>query len=101
MNQAASSTEQRPNAGTQTVGAQKEADICVPLGQLGVGTYATIHSHDLDAHDADDLRAMGLRPACRLRICKRGEPCIVSVSTSGCRIAMTRTLASRVLVHPD
>ena len=40
-----------------------DSAVCVPLGQLGVGTYATIRAHELDASDADDLRAMGLHPS--------------------------------------
>ena len=81
---------------------------CVPLARLGVGQCATLHASALesgpegalDAGEAQVLRAMGLRPECTLKVCKKGEPCIVSVNRSGCRIALTRRLADRVLVMP-
>lgn len=74
--------------------------ITMPLDQLAVGACATLHTAQLDPDDADALRAMGLRPECQLRVCKRGEPCIVTVNTPDCRIALARRLATRVLVRP-
>lgn len=73
----------------------------VPLDQLGVGTCATLHTAQLDPDDADALRAMGLRPECQLRVCKAGEPCIVTVNSPSCRIALARGLANRVMVTPN
>ena len=72
----------------------------VPLTQLRVGACATLDTTQFDAEDADALRAMGLRPECRLRVCKRGEPCIVTVDSPDCRIALSKRLATKVLVRP-
>jgi Fe2+ transport system protein FeoA len=82
-----------------------EADpVTIPLDQLGVGACATLHTAQLDPDDADALRAMGLRPECQLRVCKRGEPCIVTVNSAAvgasCRIALARRLTNRVMVRP-
>jgi len=76
------------------------------LGQTGV-----VCEHRLDPADAAWLRAMGLRPNARVRVCRRGEPCIVEVlPTAGgdgdgcaladccCRIGLARPLADRVMV---
>lgn len=73
----------------------------VPLDQLAVGACATLHTAQLDPDDADALRAMGLRPECQLRVCKAGEPCIVTVNSPSCRIALARGLANRVMVTPN
>lgn len=54
-----------------------------------------------DQEDAAPLRAMGLRPNCRVVLRRIGEPCIVEVGgCSGCvrRIGIARTLAARILV---
>ena len=75
--------------------------VTIPLAQLGLGACGILTANQLDPSDAEALRAMGLRPECRLRVCKRGEPCIVTVNTAGCRIALSRRLADRVLVRPE
>lgn len=58
-----------------------------------------------DPADAALLRAMGLRRDARVRLCRRGEPCIVSIldpsAGEGCRIGLARLLAGRVVVEPD
>lgn len=66
-------------------------------GQMGVLAEAL-----LEAEDRAILRAMGLRPGCRLRLCRVGEPCIVAVCGCGCssRVGMARVLAERVMVRP-
>ena len=66
-------------------------------GQMGILTEAL-----LEAEDRAILRAMGLRPGCRLRLCRVGEPCIVAVCGCGCssRVGMAKMLAQRVMVRP-
>jgi len=75
----------------------------LPLAQLRRGEVATVCSAELDAHDGALLRAMGLRPEARVRVCRLGQPCIVEVCDDcggGCRIGLARDIAERVLVAP-
>jgi FeoA domain len=80
------------------------------VGQMGVMCHS-----ELQGADAALLRAMGLRPMARIRVCKIGEPCIVEVfsgSSSGCassgaaslgcrsRIGLAKPLASKVMIGP-
>lgn len=56
---------------------------------------------------------MGLRPRARVRVCKRGEPCIVEVlagcghggggidDACSCRIGLAGSLARRVMIEPN
>jgi hypothetical protein len=60
----------------------------------------------MDDRDGAVLRAMGLRPAAHVRVCRVGEPTIVEVVGGpdkacryGCRIGLCRDLASKVMVH--
>jgi hypothetical protein len=55
----------------------------------------------LAAPDAELLRAMGVRPATTVRLCRFGSPCIVQLCHScgsTCRIGLARDLASRIIV---
>lgn len=72
----------------------------VPLTQLKRGQHATLASTSLPEADAASLRALGLKPACELTLCRSGQPCIVSVVSGGCRcrIGLSRELADRVMV---
>lgn len=85
----------------------------VALTSLREGQSGTIRAIDLPAEDAELLRAMGLRPEARVRLCRVGRPCIIEVlggATAGatgdcprgadcsCRIGLDRSLASRVMV---
>lgn len=75
------------------------------LTQLKPGQTARIQHADLEDDDAALLRAMGLRPAAFVRMCRAGEPCIVEVFPGGvtscaCRIGLARPLADRVLCEP-
>lgn len=74
----------------------------VPLTQLRHGQTAKLTSTLLEKADAEALRALGLRPLCNLRVCRGGEPCIVSVVSGACscRIGLSKALASKVLVSP-
>ncbi len=81
------------------------------LSDVAVGDTGVVCHHHLDAKDAELLRAMGLRPRARVRVCKRGEPCIVEVMSGcghggggvddacSCRIGLSRTLARRVMIE--
>lgn len=65
-------------------------------GQIG----HVCHTH-LEEEDAAILRAMGLRPQARVRVCRVGEPCIVEViagSGCACRIGLSLPLARLVLL---
>lgn len=74
---------------------------CVSLTQLKPGQTGTVESASLDAEDAALLRAMGLRLNATVRMCRPGEPCIISVQGPhgcACRIGLARPLAERVRV---
>lgn len=78
------------------------------LTALKPGQTAVVRRTEMDAGDADLLRAMGLRLEARVRLCRLGEPCIVEVMGGGescgrkggcvCRIGLARPLAEKVLV---
>jgi Fe2+ transport system protein FeoA len=80
----------------------------VAMTTLQAGQMATVFQTSLDPGDAALLRAMGLRPSARIRICRLGEPCIVEVLSGtdscgrpggcACRIGLARPLAERVMV---
>jgi hypothetical protein len=80
----------------------------VALTTLKPGQTALVRRTEMDAGDADLLRAMGLRMEARVRLCRLGEPCIVEVMGGGescgraggcvCRIGLARPLAEKVLV---
>lgn len=82
--------------------------VGVSLTTLQAGQMATVFQTSLDPADAALLRAMGLRPAARIRVCRLGEPCIVEVMSGSdscnrpggcaCRIGLARPLAERVMV---
>lgn len=74
----------------------------VPLSQVPAGCTAKVCGTQLEQDEAASLRAMGLRPDCRIRVCRVGEPCIVSVLDSQggtSRIGLSRPLADRVMVE--
>lgn len=86
----------------------------VTLSALRVGQIGVVCETCMDKRDAAMLRAMGLRPRARVRICRVGEPLIVEVMGAGqcelnacakptactCRIGLARALAERVLLEP-
>lgn len=75
----------------------------IPLAQLARGDQAVMHTADLTPDEAAVLSAMGLRPECKLRVCRVGSPCIVAVGegASMCRIGLSPELAGAVLVTPE
>jgi hypothetical protein len=59
---------------------------------------ATLHEvRDLEMQPF--LRALGLTAACRLRLCKAGDPCIIQVHAT--RIGVSRAVAECLFVVPD
>ena len=74
---------------------------CVSLVHLKEGQTATIRSSSLDADDAAYLRSLGLRMNSSIRLCRAGEPCIVSIEGPhgcACRIGLARGLAEQLSV---
>lgn len=70
----------------------------VHLDALTEGTLARFHGTDLDPEACHQLRALGMTSDCQLRLCKKGEPCIVQVRST--RIGLSKSVARRILVVP-
>lgn len=70
----------------------------VSLEQLTVGTLARFHATDLDPDACHQLRSLGLTSDCQLRLCKKGEPCIVQIRST--RIGLSHEVARRIFVMP-
>jgi hypothetical protein len=67
------------------------------------GTNAAPKNADA-ANDVAYLGAMGLCCNAKVRLCRTGEPCIVSIVSgngASCRIGLARPLAERILIEPD
>ena len=76
-----------------------------PLATKPAGWRGVVSHSAMDERDGAVLRAMGLRPAAHVRVCRVGEPTIVEVVGGadkacryGCRIGLCRDLASKVMV---
>ena len=74
---------------------------------MPVNSCAFVCETCIDPRDAAMLRAMGMRPNAKIRMIRSGEPCIIEVQGinpatggCGCRIGLSRDLASRVTVRP-
>lgn len=77
------------------------AQRTIPLSQLRPGQTGVVCSAGSDPADAALLRAMGLRMNATVRMCRAGEPCIVSVLGArgcSCRIGLARPLAERIVI---
>lgn len=72
--------------------------IPIRLCDLEVGRDARFHESTLDAEARDLLRALGMTATSVVRLCKRGEPCIVQVRST--RIGLSRMLANEIFVIP-
>lgn len=73
----------------------------IPLTQLRHGETGRVLTNQLDPKDAALLRAMGLRANAEVKLCRPGQPCIVSVvglHGACCRIGLAAPLAARVVV---
>jgi Fe2+ transport system protein FeoA len=83
------------------------APAVVALATLRPGQMGVVRGATLEAGDAAYLRAMGVRPAALVRVCRLGHPCIVEVVSGGreccgmgsCRIGLAKELAERVMVE--
>jgi len=73
----------------------------VSLTQLRLGEWGRVADTTRCGDEADKLRAMGLRPDARVRVCRCGSPCIVEVQWCdgpSCRLGLSRRLAEQVMV---
>lgn len=71
----------------------------VRLCDLEEGCAARFHEASLDAEARDLLRALGLTASSVVRLCKRGEPCIVQVRAT--RIGLSKFVAGQIYVIPE
>ena len=71
----------------------------VRLCDLEEGCAARLHEASLDSEARDLLRALGLTPSSVVRLCKRGEPCIVQVRAT--RIGLSKLVAGQIYVIPE
>jgi Fe2+ transport system protein FeoA len=69
------------------------------LTDLEVGATARMLDAAVDAELRTLLRALGLTDNSPLRVCKRGEPCVVQVRAT--RIGISRKIAQHITVVPD
>ena len=75
----------------------------IPLTSMEVGQVGMVTRTLLSAADDALLRAMGLRPSARVRLCQSGEPWIVEVRRPGgacSRIGLAGEIARGVHVGP-
>lgn len=73
------------------------------LAEAQTGVCASVARTELEPKDAALLRAMGLTPNVRVRVCRRGTPCIVEIvgregQACGCRIGLAPELARRIFL---
>jgi Fe2+ transport system protein FeoA len=66
------------------------------LSELEVGDVARMVEATIDPEDQSLLQALGLTDNSRLRVCKRGEPCVVQVRAT--RIGISSRIARHITV---
>ena len=71
----------------------------VRLCDLEEGCEARFHEASLDTESRELLRALGLTASSMIRLCKRGEPCIVQVRAT--RIGLSKLVAGQIYVIPE
>src|SRR3982751_5361355 len=69
------------------------------LTDLDVGDTARMLDAAVDTELRTLLRALGLTDNSPLRVCKRGEPCVVQVRST--RIGISGRIAQHITVVPD
>src|SRR6185295_1666767 len=69
------------------------------LTDLEVGATARMLDAAVDTELRTLLRALGLTDNSPIRVCKRGEPCVVQVRAT--RIGISRRIAQHITVVPD
>jgi Fe2+ transport system protein FeoA len=67
----------------------------VPLLDLAPGTSAVLR-HVLDDQSRAVLRSLGLTDGARLRVCRRGDPCIIQVRST--RNGLSKVVAQSIYV---
>lgn len=72
-------------------------DPRVPLDSLEVDSCARFCCADIDGEARELLRALGLTDGASMRVCQRGETCIVQVR--GTRIGITNRVARSISVE--
>jgi Fe2+ transport system protein FeoA len=75
------------------------ASLPVRLSDLPVGRTARFLAAQLAPQDCALLGAIGLTERCLLRVCQKGEPCIIQVRAT--RIGLSRAVADGILVVPE
>jgi len=78
--------------------SETAVSAAVPLTSVPLGTMVTLHEVR-DSESRSPLRSLGLIDACRMRLRKIGDPCIVQVRAT--RIGLSRAVARCVFVVPD
>jgi Fe2+ transport system protein FeoA len=76
--------------------ANPNISVSRPLSDLDVGDWARIIDASIDAESRSLLQALGLTDNSRLRVCKRGEPCVVQVRAT--RIGISSRIARQITV---
>jgi Fe2+ transport system protein FeoA len=66
------------------------------LSELAVGDVARMVDAAIDTEAQSLLQALGLTDNSRLRVCKRGEPCVVQVRAT--RIGISSRIARHITV---
>jgi len=74
------------------------ATSSVCLSDLAEGDVARLQMAHLDPEACHQLRSLGLTESCQLRLCKKGEPCIVQVRST--RIGLSGSVARQIFVVP-
>jgi Fe2+ transport system protein FeoA len=80
----------------------------VSLLSMRAGEWGVVHSVEASPSDAATLRAMGLAPGARMRVCRAGSPTIVALmcppdapcKCAGTRLGLARELAAEIVVEP-
>ena len=75
------------------------SSVAVPLCDLPVGATARVVEARLDSGSCQMLQALGVTTECQLRLCKKGEPCIVQVRAA--RIGLSNIVARGIFVIPQ
>ena len=74
-----------------------DTERTIPLSQMARGQRGVLCTCELPECEGQILAAMGLTDACELRVCRRGEPCIIRVNAT--RLGLSAALARRLLVR--
>jgi Fe2+ transport system protein FeoA len=75
---------------------------------MRAGAWGIVHSIEAGPSDAATLRAMGLAPGVRVRVCRVGSPTIIALvcppeapcKCAGTRLGLARELADQIVIEP-